>query len=47
MALGKVSSDLEHANDNDQAIQQKGQKYFMSEFKVHAKPPVAESCRDN
>jgi hypothetical protein len=44
MALGKVSSDQNHANDNDQAIQQKSQKYFMPEFKVHDKPPVAGSA---
>ena len=47
MALGIVSSDDEHANDNEQAIQQKSQKYFMPEFKVHAKPPVAGSFRDH
>jgi hypothetical protein len=44
MALGEVSSDQNHANDNDQAVQQKSQKYFMPEFKVHSKPPVAGSA---
>ena len=45
MTLGKVSADQEDADDKDQAVQQKSQKYFMTEFKVHAKPPVAVSFK--